>query len=411
MQTGDRSPKKSSFFYGWVILAACLGINAVIHGIRYSFGVFFKSISGQFDLSRGATAGITSTYFILCALFGLLGGFLMDKYGARKVMLPMGIITGISLIATSQATAGWQLYLTYSLLLAAGTGAVYSVLMTTAQRWFIGRRGTAIGIVSSGVGVGTLIMTPLSAWLIAQYGWRQTFFGMGIVLGLIMVVLALFLKKEPAASLQNRTAGGDIAEPEQTQSFTLSQAMKTANYWLLATIWFCWSFSVLMVMTHLVPHLTDIGVESTTAAFIGGLIGIISIAGRLGIGWISDRIGRRPSIILTVLLQAGALYMLAWSTQIWLFYVFAVVFAIGYGGLDPATLGSIGDIFGLRNLGKITGGLTFFFAVGAACGSAAGGLIYDATGSYFLAFLLTGILMTIAAICALFIKKRKLQHG
>ncbi|HSW57311.1 MAG TPA: MFS transporter [Dehalococcoidales bacterium] len=398
-------------FYGWYIVLACFGINAVIHGIRYSYGVFFKSLSGEFDLSRAATAGISSAYWILCAGFGFLGGILMDKVGPRKLILPMGIVTGLSLAATSQANSTWQLFLSYSLLLSAGTGAVYSILMTLAQRWFHKKRGTAVGIVSAGVGVGTLIMTPLIAWLISHYEWRTTFLLMGIVLGLMIIGLSFFLKRDPAeiglqpdgeSAVQNTAA---VKNQNTNAGETLSRAIRSRNFWLIAVIWFLWSFSLLLVLTHLVPHLTDIGIKSTTAALVGGMIGAVSIAGRLSVGWLSDRIGRKTSILLTVFLQAASLFLLAWSNELWLFYLFAIVYGLGYGGLDPATVALIGDIFGTRYLGRITGLLVFFWALGAGAGSAAGGLIYDAADSYFPAFVMIAGLMLLAAVLSLMIKK------
>jgi MFS family permease len=413
MHNQNNPQNKQKFFYGWLLLVACFGINAVIHGIRYSFGVFFKSLSGEFDLSRAATSGISSLYWVLCAIFALLGGILLDRYGPRKIMLPMGILTGLSLAATSQANASWQLYLSYSLLLSVGTGAVYSILMTTTQRWFHKKRGMAVGIVSSGVGFGTLVMTPLTAWLISIFDWRTTYLGIGLVTGLMIVGFSFLLKRDPAEmQLQPDGEGPNLTTTTSNNSaietgFSTAQAYKSKSFWLIAAIWFLWSFSLMLIITHLVPHLTDIGIASTTAAFVGGLIGIVSIVGRLSVGWISDRLGRQSSILLTVSLQVAAILILTWSNSLGMLYVFAIIFGLGYGGLDPATVALIGDIFGVRNLGRITGSLTFFWALGAGAGSAVGGLIYDATGSYFSAFLLTAGFMLLADVLALSLRKRR----
>jgi MFS family permease len=326
----------------------------------------------------------------------------------------MGVITAISLIATSQARTSWQLYFTYSLLLAAGTGAVYSVLMTTTQRWFHKRRGTAIGIVGAGVGVGTIIMTPLIAYLIDVYDWRVTYLAIGIVLGAIFVTLSIPLKRDPSdigllpdgiTQAPQQVAASGLSQPAG-KSYTVAEAMQTANFWLIAFIWFLWAFSLLLVMTHLVPHLTDIGLPATSAALIAGLIGVVSTAGRLGTGWISDRLERKITNIITVLLQAGGLLLLAWANQMWMFYLFVVIYSIGYGGLDPVSLALVGDIFGTRHLGKILGVLLIFWPFGAGLGSVAGGILYDTTGSYFVPFLLTAILMTMAGIGAVFIRKK-----
>jgi len=405
---------KEKIFYGWTVVLACFFINAVVHGIRYSFGVFFKSLGGEFDLSRTATSGISAAYWILCAGFALLGGWLLDKYGPRKMIFLMGIVTGVSLIVTSQVNASWQLFFSYSLLLAGGTGAVYSVLMTTAQRWFYKKRGTAVGIVSAGVGVGTIIMTPLTAYLISVFDWRTTYLMIGLVLGAIFISLSIPLKRDPGElgllpdgvkqtplgiTVNTRNEPGD-------NSYSLSQAFRNMNFWMIAVIWFLWAFSLLLVLTHLVPHLTDLGIPATTAGVISGLIGVVSIAGRLGIGWVSDRMDRKIATVITILLQAGALFLLAWSHQMWMFYLFVVIYGIGYGGLDPATLTLVGDIFGTRHLGRILGAMLVFWPFGAGAGSAVGGIIFDVTGSYFPAFLLTAILMLLACIAGILIKRK-----
>jgi MFS family permease len=405
-----RSKIKQKIYYGWIIVLTCLGINAVVHGIRYSFGVFFKSLGGEFELSRAATSGISSAYWILCALFAVSGGYLLDKYGPRKLILGTGILTAISLVTTSRSSAPWQLFLTYSLVLAAGTGAVYSVLMATAQRWFVKNRGMAVGIVGTGVGIGALIMSPLAAFLISSFGWRSTYLMMGIVLGAILVGLSFPLKKAPSdSSIPPDTAGPGSSTKIETGAtdFSLSQALKTANFWLIGALWFFWAFSLMLVLTHLVPHLTDIGIAATTAALISGLIGAVNPLGRLGGGWLSDRLGRKFTSVIAILLQSGALFLLAWSQQLWMFYLFVAIFALGYGCLDPATLALIGDVFGLKKLGSIMGALMIFWVVGAGIGSEVGGIIYDASGSYFPAFLMTAILMLLSCTFALLLRKTR----
>jgi MFS family permease len=404
---------KKKIFYGWIIVLASFGINAVVHGIRYSYGVFFKSLGGEFDLTRTMTSGISCVYWVLSAACALLGGWLLDKYGPRKIAITMGLLTAVSLIATGRAGASWQLLFSYSLLLAAGTGAVYSVLMATIQRWFHKKRGLAVGIVSSGVGIGTIVMMPLTAYLIPILDWRTTYLMMGLVLGAIFIILSLPLKSDPAAigllpdgakqslntaAVNTRNASGDNSLP-------LSQALKTVNFWMLAFIWFLWGFSLLLVLTHFVPHLTDLGIPATTAALISGLIGVISIAGRLGFGWVSDRLDRKLATTIAIILQAGPLFLLAWAQQLWMFYLFAAIYAIGYGGIDPTTLALAGDIFGTRYLGKILGALLLFWPLGAGAGSIVGGIIFDATGSYFSAFLLVASAMLAACVCALLIKR------
>jgi len=172
---GTASPDtgKGQFFYGWVVVASCLVISTVIFGIRYSFGVFFKELEQDFEWTRAATSGLFSTYMILAALFGVLGGWALDRYGPKVVILIMGTFTGVSLLVTSLADHAWQLYLSYGFLLALGTGATYTIVMSTGSRWFSRRRGTALGIIGVGGGLGTMAMVPLAAYLVYA-SYRRT---------------------------------------------------------------------------------------------------------------------------------------------------------------------------------------------------------------------------------------------
>ena len=143
---------KDKLFYGWVVVVVFLIIGTTIWGTRFSFGVFFKSIESEFDLTRVATSGVFSVYMVLGIAFAILGGRAADRYGPRIIILLMGLFTGFSLLLTSQTNSTWQLFLTYSLLLSIGTGAMYTVVMSTVSRWFDKKLGVALGIGSSGAG-------------------------------------------------------------------------------------------------------------------------------------------------------------------------------------------------------------------------------------------------------------------
>ena len=160
-----------------------------------------------------------------------------------------------------------------------------------------------------------------------------------------------------------------------------------------------------LVLTHIVPHATDIGISATDAAVVLGLVGLASIPGRLIMGVVSDRIGRKASAVISALLQAGALLWLAWSQELWMFYLFAIVYGFNYGGFDPPTLALVSETFGTLSLGAIMGTLGFGFALGAAIGPAVGGLIFDVSGSYFTAFLIGALAMLIAALLVTLTKR------
>ena len=409
---------RGRLFYGWVVVAAAFVLSAVIFGTRYSFGVFFKSLERDFELTRAATSGVFSVYMTVAIAFAVLGGWALDRYGPRIVVLLMGVFTGLSLILTSRASLPWHLFTSHGLLFAIGTGAAYTVLMSTTSRWFDRKRGLALGIVSSGTGLGTVIMAPFATYLITNFGWRMAFIVVGLIAGLLIASLASLLKKDPGEigalpdglksyTSETETSGGNDAQPI---SFSLRQALGTRSFWLLTATWFLWSTCLHFVLTHIVPHAIDLGVSAGEASLVLGLIGLVSVPSRLIVGGVSDRMGRKASAVICALLQAGAMLWLIWAQELWMLYVFAVIFGVGYGGFDPPTVALVGDTFGLRSLGMVMGVLVFGWGMGAAIGPAAGGLIYDVSQSYFVAFLMGALFMLAAALLVSFIRREHLTN-
>ena len=406
---------KDRLFYGWVVVAVCFVLSAVIFGTRYSFGVFFKSLERDFELTRAATSGVFSAYMVICCAFAVLGGWALDRYGPRIVLFLMGVFTGLSLILTSQTSFAWQLFISYSLLLAIGTGAGYTIVMSTTSRWFDRKRGLAVGIVSSGVGVGTVAMAPFATHLITNFGWRMAFIVVGLIAGLVIASLASLLKKDPGEigalpdglksyTGETVTSGGNDAQPI---SFSLRQALGTRSFWFLWVIWLLWSMCLHFVLTHIVRHAIDLGISAAEASVVLGLIGFASILPRLVMGVVSDVIGRKVSAAICALLQAGAMVWLIWAQDL---YLFAVVYGIGYGGFDPPTVALVGDTFGLRSIGVIMAALVIGWAIGAAIGPAVGGFIYDVNKSYFVAFLIGALLMLAAALLVFLIKREVVRN-
>ena len=189
---------KDRLFYGWVVVIVFFAIQAILLGTSTSFGVFFKSIAGEFDLSRATTSAVFSISMLLLCVFSVLGGLALDRYGPRIVLFFMGLFTGLSLLLTSQVNATWQLFVTYSLLMAMGSGATYVVTMSTISRWFDRKRGLAVGIAGSGGGMGLVAMAPFAAYLIYNFDWRMAYIVMGLVAWVIIIPLSRLLKKGPA---------------------------------------------------------------------------------------------------------------------------------------------------------------------------------------------------------------------
>ena len=403
---------KDGLFYGWVVVIVFFALQAILLGISTSFGVFFKSIAGEFDLSRATTSAVFSVSMLLLCVFSVLGGWALDRYGPRIVLFLMGLFTGLSLLLTSQVNAAWQLFITYSLLLAMGSGATYVVTMSTVSRWFDRKRGLAVGIAGSGGGLGLVVMAPFAAYLIYNLDWHMAYLVMGLIAWVIIIPLSRLLKRDPQeiGALPDGIRADSRAikdEEDSIQPFGLSvlQTFRTRSFWLVMLIWLLFAFCMLLVLTHIVPHTTDIGFSAGEAAAVLSLIGGVRAAGMVLLGSVADRMGKKKTAVVCTLFQAGAMVWLVWAQDLWMLCLFAIVYGLANGGLLSSITALLGDTFGLGRIGSILGLLDIGWAIGAATGPVAGGLIFDISNSYSVAFLIGAAAMAIVALLIVLIRR------
>jgi MFS family permease len=403
--------KSNSFYYGWVIMIASLVIGIISFGIRYSFGVFFSSLETEFNLSRTAVSGIFSVYMILCGLFGIAGGWALDHFGPRKTVLAMSLITGFSLLISSQVQSSWQLFITYSFLLAMGTGAIFSIVNATTTRWFVRKRGLAVGITSAAGSIGEVILAPLTTALIAHFGWRVSFIILGVMVWVILVPVSQLMKRDPrdigllpdGAMIEAQAEDRPLEnhqKPVADEGLTLSEAWKVREFWYLILSWLLLSFSVHLILTHAIPHARDLGISALNASLILSLVGAGSVLGRVIDGKLSDSVGRKPLAVTSAALMVATMIALIFIQELWMFLVFGVIFGYAWGGLGSQVTLLIGDVFGIRSLGIIMGTITVGWSIGAAIGPAVGGWVFDSTNTYSAAFALAAGGMAICTVLA-----------
>ena len=402
------------FFYGWAIVGAGLLIGIMGFGARYSFGIFLKSLEADFGMSRGATSSIFSVYMLICCSVSILGGWALDRFGPRKVAFFMGTFTGLSLLLTSQARDVWQLFITYSLLLSLGTGAIYTVVNSTSSRWFVRKRGFVVGMTSSGGGVGAIAVAPFATFLISNFDWRTALIVLGLISWFLMSTASLLLKKDPRD--MGLFPDGDRSAPPQTgipekdnkplsRDISLTQASRMSQFWILGPIWLLLSLSLHMIFVHLVPFAVDMGISPMDAALILSLIGLTNIMGRLVVGRLSDTMDKKTLGTVCALIQFGSFLWLLYARDLWMFYSFAVVFGFLWGGTSLIITTIIGDIFGESSLGVIMGIMSTGWSLGAAAGPAIGGYIFDVSGHYFMAFAVGAGAIFLAAVLFASIKR------
>lgn len=401
--------EKKQFYYGWVIVAACFAVNLVSVGIRHSFGVFFKPLEADFGLSRAYTSGFYSVYLIMSGFIGIIGGWALDRYGPRKVFAVVGILASLSLLLTSLATAPWHIFISYSLVLAIGTGSTYAIVMALISKWFVEKqRGLALGIVSCGSGIGMIVVPPLSEYLISSFSWQSSYFILGLLTLCVMMPCALVLRENPAkAPFEPGYPDTSIAQfngPRENvgpSPPTFTAAVKSYGFWVLFLAMFLWSLCSFIVMAHIVRHAIDLDISSGQAATVLVFIGATSIPGRLLIGRLSDVKGSRYASMIYALVMIAAMTWLIWASDLWGLYLFSVPFGLCFGAVAPLVAILIGDGFRtqhLHQLGTIFGFLEVGWAMGSALGPVLAGYIYDINEDYTLVFIIGIVAITVTIL-------------
>ncbi len=382
--------KKPGFFYGYVIVAAAFSIVIIAHGAQYTFGIFFKPILTEFGWTSAATSGAFSLYLVLWGLLSIFVGRLNDSFGPRIVMTASGFFLGLGYLLMSQVSVLWQLYLFYGVIIAIGMSGAWVPLISTVPKWFVKRRGLMTGIVTSGSGIGTILLSLAASRLISVYGWRISYMIVGSGVLVLLMLAAQFLRRDPQ-QIGQLPYGEDETKGEslnaQAREFSLQEAIRTGQFWLVCAIFLCFGFILYTIMVHIVPHAIDLGISPIIAANIIVIIGGVNAVGRIIIGYSSDRIGVKPSLLISFILMGIALLWVMVATEVWMFYLFAIIFGFGYGGLATLTSMVTAELFGVRSLGAIVGVVMFSFTLGGAIGPLLAGSIFDISGSYKPAFL------------------------
>lgn len=399
--------KKSNFFYGYVILIAAFLIMAVVWGNTQTFGIFFKPVMAEFGWTRASTAGAFSLSIIVFASLSIVVGRITDRFGPRIVVTACGLVFGLGFLLMSQISAIWQLYIFYGVLIGAGMSSSFVPGASAVTRWFASRRGLMTGLFDSGVGFGMIIMAPVASWLISERGWRHSYIIVGVVTLVILLVAAQFLKRDPSkvkvtSNNQNELLGKNLHF--QNEGLTVQNAIHSKQFWLLMTSFAGFGFYQQAVMVHIVPHVTDMGISPTSAAILLSIIGVLSIAGKIGMGAVFDKIGGKTTLIIAFAVMTVALFWLQSAKELWMFYLFAVIFGFGYGSISVLMSPVVAELFGLRAHGAILGIIAFSWGIGAAIGPVLTGSIFDKAGSYHIAFVTCAVLGMTSLVLALLLK-------
>ena len=393
-------------FYGYWILLGAFILHALDSGMYfYGFSVFYTPLREEFGWSNTVVSGAVSFSRLEGGLEGPAAGYLIDRYGPRKLLAVGAFLTGLGFMAMTRIDSVWMLYLIYGGVLSVGynTGFSHS-LATIINQWVIRKRSRAMSIYAAAAGLGGAIIVPLLAKSIAMNGWRMTAFYCGVTFWVAGLTMALFFRNRPEdmgllpdgdTLLVSAYKGSEQAHVQTEPEFTTKQALSSPTFrWLLLGESFR-SFLLGSIVLHQIPHLVSIGIDQEAAAAILGLMILISIAGRLVFGTMGDFVNKRLLLSVTMMIQAIGVLIFAYASNVLHVYAFVVVYGIAYGGAIPLLMAFRGELFGRKRFATISGLMAPFKMVGNVGGPIFAGYVFDVTGSYrfaFLSFVLLAVL-------------------
>jgi MFS family permease len=387
-------------YRGWVVVWASFALMFLGFGAAYTFTSFFDALSAEFNTSRGALSLVFSVAGFLYFALGAISGPLSDRFGPRRV-IGLGVaITGVGLILAGVARSLNEVLLAYALGVGIGVGFTYVPSIGVVQRWFLRRRGQASGAAVTGIGLGTIVLPSLAAWLIALMGWRASYIALGLVTLALGFAATALIEASPAARGLN--PDGDPTPPPAaaapTSGLSLREALRRPLYWSLYGCYVVLGFGLFVPFVHLVPYAQDHGVERALAILLFTLIGVGSTLGRFLLGGPADRFGRKRGLVL--LFIGMAVMQLAWlgSERFWSLAVYALVYGACYGGFVALVPALTIDYFGPRSAAGIIGVLYTSVAIGTLVGPAYAGFAFDLSGSYTLSIATNAATALIAAI-------------
>lgn len=400
----------SRFYYGWLIVTVSFITLVVSFGIWYSFSVFFVAILDSFGWTRATAASIFSIFMIVHSAATLMVGPLLDRFGPRWVIPSGAALAALGLFATSQIDSLGEFYFFYGIVTAMGLCATGSLSHSIfLPRWFVRKRGLAMGIAMAGVGVGMVLMVPLSQSIIARSGWRAAYCVLGGLLLAVVIPLNAVLQRQNPAEIglipdgeecrplesENRNAAGRLTH-------ALWETLPERRFWFLLLTYFATPFATQGPLIHQVAYMVDKGFTASEGALVLGLTGIMGSQGKIFFGYLSDRIGRERAFLLGMSCAfLGILSLMAISkNREAILYGYAVLFGLGYGSIAPIYPARAADLFEGAHFGRVFAVLALVRGLGGGLGTWLYGKLYDMTQSYGSSFMV--VLMTIILISILF---------
>lgn len=416
MEPSIKAAGRGYRFYPWLVLAIAFVSVGAAFGTRAAFALFFVAVVEEFHWSRGLAAGALALGSVAWTVAAPLTGYLLDRWGPR-VVIPAGAgIMALGFAVASLAQSVFEFYIGMGLLVGLGFSALPMTSQATViSNWFVRRRGMAMGVGASGIGVGILLIVPATQMSIDAFGWRHSYLLLALALLVTVVPLnAIFQRRRPEdvgllpdfGETESRdSAGGD--HRYMLDEWTVRRALSSGRFWLLAFGVFLGALPLHLVLVHQVAAMVDVGFSKEFSASMLGLTGLFAVFTMAGMGTLSDRIGREWAYTVGTLSLVGAiavLYGVRDATQVGLAYLFPPLLAIGFSSRQSLYPTIAADLFHGRHFGAIIGVVAFFIGAGAGVGPWFGGYLHDLSGDYDTAFI-TGIALALLSLAFIWIAR------
>jgi MFS family permease len=382
----EASPSVSPVSSGkaWLLLAAAFTTFSIGSGFMHAYTVFLVTFIDAFGWTRAEVSVAYAVAQMVNGLSSPLVGLLVDRLGARRLILIGGAVLTVGLLVSSQVTALWQVVVVYGVVMTLGANCLGLVVFVPfLSRLFVRNRGMAVSVVQSANGFARAFSAPLTTMMISGLGWRGAYLWQGIFMAVVVIPLAALFRR--AGKPQPRRSG-------DASGWTLRQAIRTPHFWLLFAVYMFTGLGSFLVALHQLAFAVDIGFDKLYAAEVLGLGAFLSLPGVIVTGTLSDYIGRELSAIFTYgtsIIGVICALLITSPDQHVLLWLHSCFFGLTWGARGPAITAKTADLFPGPNLGTILGVITIGTGLGAAAGSWLAGFVFDTTGSYRVAFWLS----------------------
>jgi len=359
------------------VVAAGALMTCVAVGAMFSLAVYLTPLTAATGWSRAGISSAMSLDFVAMGLAGFAWGAISDRFGPRIVVLSGAVLLGLGQVLASRASSLLEFQLTYGILVGIAGGAFFAPLMATVANWFEKNRALAVSLVSAGMGVAPMTVSPFARWLITAYDWRSAMLIIGIAAWCLLIPAALLVRRSPSLA---KGAAAPPASPGVVMS--VGHAFRSPQFIVLALVFFGCCCAHSGPIFHMQSYAILCGVSPLAAVSIYSVEGLSGLGGRLLLGILGDRFGAKRVLVGGLMVQALCVGAYLYVHELSQFYALAVVFGTAYGGVMPLYAVLARDYFGPRIMGTVFGAATMASSIGMAIGPLAGGFIFDTFGGY-----------------------------